>query len=179
MRRTIALVITAVGAMAGTAGSTASADPRLERLRPSSALLEFAGEQTSPNRTRLARAVKTLVFVGRKRFGYIQRRGFQRPGDPWWAVSWAPDEGGVAREEHRWFFSYCEGSSPRDRYGVAQPQSGSIWIVKSLPRFRPVGTLRKTRSGWDIFTAGVLRASARGPHGVAAGLAYLTLRICW
>jgi hypothetical protein len=137
--------------------------------------LGLAAKPLAADRIGSPRAVRTFVFQGGKRFGYIRRDGFQRPGDRAWRVSWAPEEGAVAHEERGWFFSYCEGYSPRDRVGLAQPRTRSSWVVKDLPSFRRVGTLQRTTTGWDIFVGRVRRASTRGPDGVAAGVAYLTL----
>jgi hypothetical protein len=113
----------------------------------------------------------TRILVGGKRVGSVTGGGF-------WEASWG--EGWISRVNARLFEAGCESPSDKHRWAVAQRKTTTNWTVSAFPSFRRLGSLEfEQPRRWRIEGADARRTGfALGPHGVAAGLAWLGLRRC-
>jgi hypothetical protein len=118
-----------------------------------------------------AREPNTFIYVHDRRVGYV---------DPSWTASWGQSIfAEVYKSDNRTFIADCENS--HYPYGYAKRQTRTHWVMATLPPpSTQIGSAWfLSHNRWNVYNRqGALVASTRGPHGVVAALAWLTLRPC-
>jgi hypothetical protein len=117
---------------------------------------------------------RTYIYVHGHTVGYVE-------GSDFWYASWGSDIGAwVEKASGTRFFSGCESERDAHRYGTAHRVAWNAWTVSTFPGFRPVGSVQlEAPRRWAMFNVrGRSIGETRGPNGVVAGLAWLTINWC-
>jgi hypothetical protein len=123
------------------------------------------------------RDAKTFGYRGRTQLGYVQRSPDNGPG-VWLGLV----DGQYVSSSGSTLTAYCTVGGLLYRWGVARRRSAARWVISRVePKKRQLAgfVVRVHPLRWSITTpTGKRVASARGPDGPAAGVAFLTRRGC-
>jgi hypothetical protein len=136
------------------------------------ATLAVAALGATQGQARIPLNAKTFVYRGHTKIGYVQR--VPANGERVWSGLVLSQSVGLSGTS---FTAFCNVGGVVYREGVARRRSEKRWVISRLHPQRGLAgfVVRLTAVRWSVTDkAGVRIASAKGPDGPAAGVAFLS-----